>query len=395
VTAASHQTAARTLYLIATEESGDRLGAALMRALRRRLDDNAVRFEGIGGRAMAAEGLVSLFPIEELSIIGFAAVVQRLPMIVRLIRRAADAVLAAEPDLLLIIDSPDFTHRVAQRVRARAPSIPIVDYVSPTVWAWRPGRAKTMRRYVDHVLALLPFEPEEYRRLKGPACSYVGHPLTEQIGSLRPSLDEQARRDADPPVLLVLPGSRRSEIRHHCAVFGETLGNLRRDGVAFEPVLPTTPHLEPMVREAVASWPVTPRIVVGEHDKRAAFRVARAALAKSGTVTLELAIAGVPMITAYRAGSVEIWIARRVVRPGTVILANLVIGADVVPEFIQEDCIAEKLARAVRDVIADTPLRQRQLAGFARIDAIMSTGGAAPSDRAAEIVLDVLAKAAS
>ncbi len=381
----------RTIYLIATEESGDRLGGALIRELRARLGDR-VRIEGIGGHTMADEGLISLFPIEELSIIGFAAVVQRLPSIFKLIRRAADAALAAKPDVLVIIDSPDFTHRVARRVRRRDPSIPIVDYVSPTVWAWRPGRARAMLGYVDQVLALLPFEPDEYRRLNGPPCTYVGHPLTAQIASLRPNEDEQARRAAEPPQLLVLPGSRRSEVRHHAAAFGATLAQLWRDGVAFEPVLPTTPHLAPLVREAVADWEVQPRIVVGEQDKRAAFRSARAALAKSGTVTLELAIAGVPMVTAYRAGSVEIWIARRVVRPGTVILANLVIGQDVVPEFIQQDCVPDKLAPALRELLADTPARQRQLDAFASIDGILSTGDQTPSARAADIVLDVMSK---
>ncbi|MEA2863683.1 MAG: lipid-A-disaccharide synthase, partial [Bradyrhizobium sp.] len=270
---------ARTIFLIATEESGDRLGANLMKVLRQRLG-GAVRFDGIGGQSMAREGLTSLFPIEELSIMGLAAVVKQLPMILRRIRETADAVMEASPDILVIIDSPDFTHRVARRVRARDPSIPIVDYVSPSVWAWRPGRARAMRAYVDHVLALLPFEPEEYRRLGGPPCSYVGHPLTEQTGALRPGPDEQRRRDQQPPVLLVLPGSRRSEVRHHMAVFGETLGRLQADGVAFEPVLLTMPHLQQAVTEAVKSWPVQPRVVIGEQEKRAAFRIARAALAK-------------------------------------------------------------------------------------------------------------------
>src|SRR5260370_6255534 len=203
---------ARNIFLIATEESGDRLGASLMKVLRQRLG-GAVRFEGVGGRGMARQGLVALFPIEELSMIGFSAVVRRLPTILQHIRETADAVLETAPDILVIIDSPDFTHRVARRVRAKDAAIPIIDYVSPSVWAWRPGRARAMRGYVDHVLALLPFEPEAYNRLRGPPCSYVGHPLTEQIGSLRPGADEQTRRDAAPPVLLVLPGSRRSEVR--------------------------------------------------------------------------------------------------------------------------------------------------------------------------------------
>jgi lipid-A-disaccharide synthase len=382
----------RKIFLIATEESGDRLGANLMKVLRQRLGD-AVRFEGVGGRSMAREGLVSRFPIEELSIIGLAAVVKHLPKILRLIRETAAAVTEAKPDILVIIDSPDFTHRVAKRVRAADPQIPIVDYVSPSVWAWRPGRARAMLSYVDHVLALLPFEPAAYQRLRGPPCSYVGHPLTEQLAALRPGADEQKRRDLAPPVLLVLPGSRGSEIRHHMAVFGQALGRLRDDGVAFELVLPTMPHLQEAIAEALAGWPVQPRIVVGEQEKRAAFRIAHAALAKSGTVTLELALSGVPMVTAYRTGSAEAWILRKAIKVNSVILANLVIGENVVPEFLQEDCTPEKLSQALREVLGDSALRRKQLEAFARIDRIMSTGNQPPSARAADIVLATMRKA--
>ncbi len=375
----------RKIFLIATEESGDRLGAALMKVLRQRLGDS-VQFSGVGGRAMTAEGIAPLFPIEELSIVGLSAVVKQLPKILRLISGPADAALADAPDMLVIIDSPDFTHRVARRVRARNPDIPIVDYVSPSVWAWRPGRARAMRGYVDHVLALLPFEPEEYRKLQGPPCSYVGHPLTEQLASLRPNEEEQKRRDGQPPVLLVLPGSRRSEIRHHLALFGAALGKLNRQ-IPFELVLPTMPHLEAMVREGVASWPVAPRLAIGEIEKRAAFRVARAALAKSGTVTLELALSGIPMVTAYRVGAAEAFILRRAIRVSSVILANLVIGSDIIPEFLQENCTPDKLAEALVDVIKDSPERLRQLVAFATMDGKMSTGEQPPSVRAADIVL--------
>jgi lipid-A-disaccharide synthase len=383
---------ARKIFLIATEESGDRLGSSLMKVLRQRLG-GAVRFEGVGGQSMAREGLASLFPIEELSIMGLAAVVKQLPKILRLIRETATAVTEASPDILVIIDSPDFTHRVARRVRARDPSIPIIDYVSPSVWAWRPGRARAMRRYVDHVLGLLPFEPEAYRRLRGPPCSYVGHPLIEQIGQLRPGADEQMRRDAQPPVLLVLPGSRRSEINHHVAVFGETLGLLHAQDVAFELILPTMPHLQDAVAQAVKSWPVQPRVVVGDKEKRAVFRIAHAAFVKSGTATLELAIAGVPMVAAYKVGAVEAAIMRRAIRTSSVILANLVIGENVVPEFIQEDCAPDKLLPALRDILTDSPMRRRQLEAFAKLDAIMSTGKQPPSVRAADIVLATLRKA--
>jgi len=381
----------RRIFLIATEESGDRLGAGLMKVLRQRLG-GAVKFEGVGGQSMAREGLASLFPIEQLSIMGLAAVAKQFPAILRHIRETATAVAAASPDILVIIDSPDFTHRVARRVRARDPSIPIVDYVSPSVWAWRPGRARAMRAYVDHVLALLPFEPEEYRRLRGPPCSYVGHPLTEQIGVLRPGVEEQKRRDAQPPVLLVLPGSRGSEIKHHMAVFGETLGQLAAEGVPFELVLPTMPHLLDAVRSGVKRWPVQPRVVVGEQEKRAALRIARAALAKSGTVTLELALAGVPMVTAYRVGSVEALVLQRAINVKSVILANLVAGENVVPEFLQRDCTPKKLSQALREVLSESPLRQRQLDAFARIEKTMSTGNQPPSVRAADIVLKTMRK---
>ena len=380
---------ARNIFLIATEESGDRLGASLMKVLRQRLG-GAVRFDGVGGRSMMQEGLSSLFPIEELSIIGLAAITKRLPAILRRIRQTADAVTAASADILVIIDSPDFNHRVARRVRARNPAIPIIDYVSPSVWAWRPGRARAMSAYIDHVLALLPFEPEEYRRLRGPPCSYVGHPLVEQVATLRPRPEEQQRRDQQPPVLLVLPGSRRSEIRHHLAIFGAALGRLRAQDIAFEPVLPTMPHLEQAIRDGVKNWPAAPRIVLGEPDKRAAFRIAHAALAKSGTVTLELALAGVPMVAGYRVGAAEAWVLRRAIDVSSVILANLVIGENVVPEFLQNDCTAEKLSHALRDVLTDSALRRRQVEAFAGIDRIMATGGQPPSVRAADIVLAAL-----
>lgn len=373
------------IFLVAAEESGDRLGSSLMRELRSALDGR-VTFSGIGGRTMAEEGVATLFPIDELSIMGFGSIPGKLPMILRRIRQASDSALAAKPDVLVIIDSPDFTQRVAKRVRARDPSIPIVDYVSPSVWAWRPGRARAISRYVDRLLALLPFEPEVHKRLGGPPCTYVGHPLLEQLDVLRPGAAERMRRERDA-VLVVLPGSRGSEIRHHMHPFGATLTQLADMGVAFDPVLPTLPHLADLVREMSANWPVQPRIVIGDDERRAAFRAARVALAKSGTVTLELALSGVPMVTAYRGSGWEAFIARRLVRVNTVILANLVLGENVVPEFLQEDCTAAHLAPALCDLIQDGPIRDRQLDAFAQLDRIMSTGDRSPSQRAADAVI--------
>ncbi|MGA2817884.1 MAG: lipid-A-disaccharide synthase [Xanthobacteraceae bacterium] len=379
-----------SIHLVAAEESGDALGAALARALVAR-EGGALKLAGVGGRAMAAAGISSPFLIDDLSIVGLTAIPRRLPMILRRIRETADAIIAAAPDALVIIDSPDFTHRVARRVRARAPMIPIVDYVSPSVWAWRPGRARTMRAYIDCVLAILPFEPAAHARLGGPSCIYVGHPLIERLSELRPNADEALRRSADPPLVLVLPGSRSSEIRRLLSIFGAAMARVSARIGPMDLVLPTMPHLAAAVRAGVAGWPVTPRIVVEPAEKWAAFRTARAALAASGTVTLELALAGVPTVAAYRLTLVEEVIARLAGisrRLTSVILANLVMGENVVPEFLQRDCVPERIADALTPLFSDTPERLRQIDAFARLDRIMALD-AAPSAKAAAIVLDV------
>jgi lipid-A-disaccharide synthase len=378
-----------SIHLVAAEESGDALGAALARALAARAG-GAVKLAGVGGRAMAAAGILSPFPIDDLAIVGLTAIPRRLPMILRRIRETADAIIAAAPDVLVIIDSPDFTHRVARRVRRLAPSIPILDYVSPSVWAWRPGRARAMRPYVDCVLAILPFEPAAHIRLGGPPCFYVGHPLIERISELRPNDDEALRRRADPPLVLVLPGSRSSEIRRLLSIFGAALARVSARIGPMELVLPTVPHLAAAVHAGVAGWPVVPRIVVEPAEKWAAFRSARAALAASGTVTLELALAGVPTVAAYRLTLIEELIARLagIGQLTSVILANLVIGENVVPEFLQRDCVPERIADALMLLFSDTPERLRQIDAFARLDRIMALE-AAPSDKAAAIVFDV------
>jgi lipid-A-disaccharide synthase len=379
-----------SIYLIAAEESGDALGAALARALRKR-EGGTLKLFGIGGRAMAAAGIASPFAIDELSIIGLAAVPQKLPIIFRRIRDAAQDVVAARPDVLVIIDSPDFTHRIARKVRSLAPSIPILDYVSPSVWAWRSGRARAMRAYVDQVFAILPFEPAVHQRLGGPPCVYVGHPLIERIAELRPNAEEARRRLADPPIVLALPGSRKTEIRRLTGIFGTAIERLAAQVGPIEVVMPTVPHLAAQVREAVTRWAVTPRIAVEPADKWAAFRSAHAALAASGTVTLELALAGVPTVAAYRLHTIEAIVARLIrlqSRLPSVILANLVIGENVIPELLQEDCTPEKLTEALVPLMSDTPARQRQIEAFRRLDEIMAIGTVEPSAKAAAIVVE-------
>jgi lipid-A-disaccharide synthase len=376
----------REIFLVAAEASGDRLGAALMQALRQRATE-PLRFSGVGGHEMAAAGLDSLLSMDDFAIIGFSAIPARLPRIVSHMVRIVRAVLARRPHALVVIDSPAFSLPLARFVHWFDRSVPIIDYVSPSVWAWRAGRARSMRRFIDHVLALLPFEPEVHRRLGGPPCSYVGHPLIENVAALRPNEAEARRRMADPPVVLAMPGSRSGEVARLADVFGGALARVAERTGPIEVVVPTVPHLVAQVTQAVSQWPIKPRVVVEQAEKLAAMRVARAALAKSGTTTLELAVAGIPMVAAYKVSAVEAVAVRRLVRVPSYILANLVIGENVVPELVQEDCTPDRLADALVPLLGDTPQRQRQTGAFAKLDAIMEIGSRAPAARAADIVL--------
>ena len=377
------------VFLVAGEESGDRLGAALISAIRDRTQGKAY-FSCVGGAHMAAEGVPSLFPLGDLAIVGFSSIPAKLSKILRRIRQTADAVIAANPDVLVIIDSPEFTHRVARRVRERASGIPIVDYVCPSVWAWRPGRARVMRGYVDHVLALFPFEPKAMNDLGGPPCTFVGHPLSERLVDLRPNELEARLRRADPPLVLVLPGSRSGEIRRLAPVFGSAIARAAKQYGPFEAVVPAVPRLADAVRAAVAAWPIPARVTTDPGEKHEAFRTARAALTKSGTSTLELALAGVPMVAAYKVSLLEAIVGSILIHAPSAILANLVVGKNVVPEFLQHDCTAERLAAALVPLLQDTVERRRQIEAFSQLDEIMETGKAKPSVHAASLVLEMV-----
>jgi lipid-A-disaccharide synthase len=372
------------VFLVTGEHSGDQLGFKLMSALRE-LTGGAVCFQGVGGSRMAGEGLDSLFPLEDIAVMGFGPVIARLPLLMRRIRETVAAVVAARPDVLVIVDSPDFTHRVARGVRAALPDLPVVDYVSPTVWAWRPGRAARMRAYVDHVIAVLPFEPEAHRRLGGPLCTYVGHPLIERLGELRPLLAERTPI-TEGAHLLVLPGSRTSVMRRHMALFGDVLARLGGTRLA-EVVIPTSPRLHEEVESLAASWPLKPRVVVGEEAKLAAFRGANTALAASGTVTLELALSGVPMVGAYRTEWLFDLVRKMVpIEAKHVLLPNLILDARAIPEFAAENADAARIAEALAPLLSATPEREGQLAALARLDGLMAVPEA-PSILAARIVL--------
>jgi lipid-A-disaccharide synthase len=376
------------VYLVAGEESGDQLGAGLMRALKAHLGDREIEFLGVGGGRMAREGLESLFPMSDIAVMGILPVIARLPSIVRRVYRTVSDVVEKRPDVLVIIDSPDFTQPVAKRVHKRAPGIPIVNYVSPSVWAWRPGRAKKMRAYVDHVLALKPFEPDAHIRLGGPPCTYVGHPLIERLDELRPAEGERRPLGDGPLELLVLPGSRRSEISRLSEPFAQALARFKAsfDG-EISLTLPAVPHLADELVRLTRDWPVKPKIVLGEAEKFAAFRRAHAALAASGTVTLELALSGVPMVVAYKVSKVEEQL-RHFITVDTIVLVNLILGEKIIAEYIQQDCAPEPLADALSAICVEGEARRVQLDAFARLDEAMSIGEETPSGRAARLVVE-------
>jgi lipid-A-disaccharide synthase len=383
--------AARALrvFIVVGEHSGDQLGFKLMQALREASGGEIV-FAGVGGEAMEGKGLKGLFPLSDIAVMGLAPVIARLPTLLARIGETARAVIADPPDALVIIDSPDFTHRVARRVRRALPDLPIIDYVSPSVWAWRPGRAKAMRAYVDEVLALLPFEPDAHRKLGGPRCDYVGHPLIERLGELRPNASETARRAASPPLIVVMPGSRRAIVSRLIDDFGEALTMLRGAIGPIELVLPTVPHLESFIRSRVEGWTTAPRVVVEERAKFAAFRAARAALAASGTATLELALAGVPMVGAYKVSWIETPL-KFLVRAPSILLPNLILGERAIPEILQRNCTPQHLASALGALVREGPERDAQLAALARLDTRMHLEeGETPSGRAARLVLEAI-----
>lgn len=379
-----------TVFIVAGEHSGDVLGGKLMEAMHARRKGQ-VRFLGVGGEHMAAQGLSSQFPISDVAVMGPMAILSALPRLIDRVYKTVAAGVAARPDVIVIIDSPEFTHPIAKRLRRKLPRVPIIDYVSPSVWAWRPGRARKMAAYVDHLLALLPFEPAAHERLGGPPCSYVGHPLIERRAWIT-SRDTYALRrslgiTADQVPLVVLPGSRSTEVERLMGVFGETIAQLASEGRRVAVMIPCVPHLRQRIEELAADWPVPVHYLEGEDAKFAAFRLAHAALAASGTVTLELGVAGTPMVVAYRVDNLAARL-RFLVKVPSVVLANLVIEENAFPEFIQQDCTAAKMAPALAELIDDTPARAAQLEALAKITDKLRLPSGSPSEQAAEIVLD-------
>nr|WP_321253034.1 lipid-A-disaccharide synthase [uncultured Ruegeria sp.] len=378
------------VFLVAGEPSGDRLGGALMEGLKTLVPD--VEFDGVGGPLMQAQGLNSRFPMAELSVMGLVEVLPKFFHLKRRISETAQAVLDTQPDVLITIDSPDFSLRVAKLVKAGS-NIRTVHYVAPSVWAWRPGRADKMAKVIDHVLALLPFEPP-YMTKAGMECDFVGHPVVnEPIATDTDISDFRNAYDlGEAPILLALPGSRRGEVERLAPVFGEALSLFLRDHPDMRVVVPAVAHIVDTVREQIRSWPGEP-VVIDPREleadqaasrKRAAFASADVALAASGTVSLELAAQSTPMVIAYKLTWLTQKMAERMVKLDTVTLVNLVSDTRTVPECLLDDCRPDKIAAALSKVMEVPEAQQEAMA--LTMDRL-GRGGEAPGLRAARAVL--------
>lgn len=370
---------ALTIFLVAGEPSGDRLGAALMAGLQELCP--GIAFCGIGGPLMQAQGMESLFPMEELSVMGIAEILPKYRHLKRRIRQTAAEVLAVRPDALVTIDSPDFCLRVARLVKASRPAQRTMHYVAPSVWAWRPRRAAKMAKVIDHVLALLPFEPP-YMTAAGMTCDFVGHPV---VAEPLASPAEAARMSGEGPLILALPGSRRGEVTRLAPVLGQVLDRVKAVHPKARVALPTVRGVSGLVADLTADWPIRPQIIQDAAEKRGAFAMADVAIAASGTVSLELAANDCPMVIAYDMHPLTLWLMRRAALIDTVTLVNLVSDTRAVPEFIGDRCRADLIAPEVLRLLDQGPGAQAQ-AMRVTMDRL-GRGGEAPGLRAARSVL--------
>ena len=377
------------VFIVTGEPSGDVLGGRLMAALREQAG-GAIRFAGVGGERMAAEGLESLFPMRELSVMGYLEVVPRIPRILARIAQTVASARASRPAAVVTIDSPEFSFRVARRLAGEG--MPLIHYVAPQVWAHRPGRAARIARFLDHLLALLPFEPPYFEAV-GLPCSFVGHAVVEEgaDGGDGPAFRARHGFPPDATIVCTLPGSRRSEISRLMPVFGKMLGLLAGRFPGLRAVAPTVAALADEVSAATARWPVDSLVVSGRRERYDAFAASTVAVHASGTVGLELAIAGVPSVITYKANPLTAMAARRMLRVPHVGLVNLILDRPVVPELLQERCRPDLLAGVVETLLVDSGARAAQSAEARRAAQLIGLGGPPPSRRAAEIVLDAIA----
>ncbi|WP_375642172.1 MULTISPECIES: lipid-A-disaccharide synthase [unclassified Bartonella] len=368
------------IAVVSGEESGDLLGADLISCLSQQTGCN-IHLIGVGGRHLKALGLKSFFDSHDIALIGLKEVLKKLPLLLLHIRNLSKFIAQEQPDCLIIIDSPDFTHRVAKKVRVLAPSIPIIKYIAPTVWAWRPERAKAMCGFVDHVLAVFPFEEKIMQDLGGPATTYVGHRLLTYPPLLRVQSEKECQlkqrnlidAQKSSPRLVILPGSRNSEIRSLMPIFQETVEILVQRIPHLRIILPTLPHLVDRIRDFVQGWKSKIEIVVGEDEKWRAFAQADVALAAHGTVSLELALAKIPMVLCYKLDRFSKLFIFPKMMLWSAALPNIIADKPIVPEYLNEFLRPGMLARQVEQLLYNPLIRQAQLDSFEMLEQKMKT----------------------
>ena len=378
------------IMIVAGETSGDLLGADLIEAVRVLYHDAA--FSGVGGPAMIRTGFSSLFDISEIAIMGLGPILANLRRLFGLVGLTAAHACDTRPDIVVLIDSPEFNHRVAARIKKRYPDICVICYVAPSVWAWRRGRARKMAQHFDAVLSLFPFESQIFKALSGPPCHFVGHPIVDRFQSYAPGADFRGKYNipGEKRILCVLPGSRMSEIRKLAPVFEQTIARVGRGIENLSVVVPVVPHTREAVRARVAGWPIKPILVEDESDKIAAFSAANAALAASGTATLELGMAGLPSVVAYKMGGMMGALLMRVLRVPSVVIVNLVLDAPVMQEFLEDRCTADLITPAVNALLQDDTLNSEKRAQLLPLADVLGGGGQSPATRAAEIIRSLI-----
>lgn len=383
----------KTVYLIAGEPSGDLLASRLMRALKRKTGGK-VRFEGVGGETMAAEGFHSLFDSSELAVMGLAEVIPSIPRILKRIDETVADIAARKPDVVVTVDSWSFSARVNKKLKALNTGIPQIHYVAPQVWAWKKRRARTCGRYIDRLMALLPYEPQ-YFEPYGLKTDFVGHPVVE--GGAAKGDGEKFREEhgiaPETPVLCVLPGSRRSETKYLLPVFKEAVAILAEKYPTMRVVVPTVVTVEKTVRDAVSDWALPVDVVTGEAARYDAFAASSAALAASGTVALELALARVPYTIAYKMNPISSYLARRLVTGKFANLVNIMANREVVREYLLENCRPALLAAEIERLLENEAYRNAEVdRAFDVLKTLGADGEETPSDKAADIVLECVSK---
>ena len=379
---------AKHVVIVAGETSGDALGADLMQALQQQ--QTYLLVSGVGGPKMQAQGLSSLFPMSEIALMGLKEILPKLPKLFKLVDATVAHIVQAKPDVLVLIDSPEFNHRVAKRVKKQRPELPIICYVAPQIWAWRRGRAKKMRAYFDAVMAFLPFEPEIFAANNGPPCHFVGHPIIDRLQQLEPLPDfrKKHKLKAKDMVLSVLPGSRFSEIKVLVKVFGQVVGRLAQQQPDLKLAIPVLPHTKELVATLTSDWPITPILIDDEAEKIAAFKTSRAALASCGTATLELGLAGLPTIAAYHMGWFGDFVVRIMRVPSTV-LTNLILDKPVMQEFLQSRCTAEAITPALSTLLNDDAENEKCRQALAELLPALNYQGQPPAQQAAALTLQL------